>query len=219
MLDLLDSSSGVIIVARATGTTATPGPARARRLRLTLLPAVSMLALAVVSMAVPATAHAQAEVAVSTPALAPTQAARRAQGFGVGIGAGTIANGLSLKYYLGGASLQGVVGTFGGGNVGDRFTRFNGIAGSLDYLFEMPSLARSQYFTVDWSFGLGGGFGVQTFSNGSPALAGSGIAGLEFNFTKVPLDLVIEYRPSVGFLPDFGLNLVNFTAQLRIYFG
>lgn len=170
-------------------------------------------------MAAPATARADAVVAVSAPATAPVPTARRAQGLGIGIGAGTIANGLSLKYYLGGASFQGVVGTFGGGNVGDRFSRFTGVAGSLDYLFEMPSLARSQYFTVDWSFGLGGGFGVQTFANGSPALAGSGIAGLEFNFTALPLDLVIEYRPSVGFLPGFGLNLVNFTAQIRIYFG
>jgi hypothetical protein len=150
--------------------------------------------------------------------VAHAQEARRVQGFGIGIGAGTIANGLSLKYYLGGAAFQGVIGAFGGGGVGDRFGHFGGVAGSLDYLFEMPSLAQSQYFTVDWSFGLGAGFGVATFSNGSPALAGSGIAGLEFNFTRVPLDLVIEYRPSVGILPDPGLNLVNFTAHLRIYF-
>jgi hypothetical protein len=159
-----------------------------------------------------------AGVVAIAPAAAHAQAARRAQGFGLGLGAGTIANGLSMKYYMGGAALQGVVGVFGGGDVGDRFRHFNGIAGSLDYLFEMPSLARSQYFTVDWSFGLGAGFGVQAFSSGSPALAGSGIAGIEFNFTTFPLDLVIEYRPSLGILPDPGLNLVNFTAHIRIYF-
>jgi hypothetical protein len=196
-----------------------PEPSSRARLRGTLrsscargLPPTLAVALAALLVAMsPRAARAQEPGQAS--------AARRAQGVGIGIGAGTIANGLSVKYYLGGAALQGVVGAFGAGNVGDRFRHFGGIAGSLDYLFEMPSLARSQYFTVDWSFGLGAGFGVQAFSNGSPALAASGIAGLEFNFTAVPLDVVIEYRPGLGILPDPGLNLVNFTAHLRIYFG
>src|SRR4051812_30587472 len=95
---------------------------------------------------------------------------RRAQGFGLGLGSGTIANGLSMKYFMGGSALQGVVGIWGGGGFGERFRHAGGVAVSADYLFEMPSLAASQYFTLDWSFGLGAGFGVETFSNHSPGL-------------------------------------------------
>jgi hypothetical protein len=90
------------------------------------------------------------------------------------------------------------------------------VAGSLDYLFEMPALARTQYFNVDWSFGLGGGVGVPTV-DGRVGAAASGIAGLEFNFTTVPLDLTIEFRPTVGLVPDPGLHLVDFTAHLRVW--
>jgi hypothetical protein len=139
------------------------------------------------------------------------------RGFGVGIGSGTIANGLSVKMMAGPGAFQWVAGFWGGGGAGDRFRRIDGVAGSLDYLFEMPSLARSQYFTVDWAFGFGGGVGVPTF-NGQVGAAASGIAGIEFNFTAVPLDLTIEYRPTVAIIPDPGLHLIDFTAHLRLWF-
>lgn len=144
--------------------------------------------------------------------------ARRAGGFGIGLGSGTLANGISLKAYGGRSALQGVVGVWGGGGIGHRFGHAGGVAVNADYLFEMPSLATSPYFTLDWSFGLGAGFGVQTFSNGSPGLAGSGVAGLEFNFTRIPLDVVVEYRPTLAILPDVHLHLVDFTAHVRFYF-
>jgi hypothetical protein len=143
---------------------------------------------------------------------------RRAQGFGLGLGSGTIANGLSMKYFMGGNAIQGVVGTWGGGGFGERFRHAHGLAVSADYLFEMPSLATSPYFTLDWSFGLGAGFGVETVSNRSPGLAGSGIVGLEFNFTRIPLDVVVEYRPTLHLLRDVHLHLVDFTAHVRVYF-
>lgn len=143
---------------------------------------------------------------------------RRAEGFGLGLGSATIANGISMKYFMGGTALQGVVGVWGGGGWNHRFGHADGLAAAVDYLFEMPSLARAPYFTLDWSFGLGAGFGVETFSNRSPGLAGSGIAGLEFNFTRIPLDVVVEYRPTLSILSDVDLHLVDFTAHVRFYF-
>jgi len=139
------------------------------------------------------------------------------RGFGVGLGSGTIANGLSVKMMAGPGAFQWVAGFWGGGGAGDRFRHIDGVAGSLDYLFEMPSLARSPYFTVDWAFGFGGGVGVPTF-NGQVGAAASGIAGIEFNFTTVPLDLTIEYRPTIAIIPDPHLHLVDFTAHLRLWF-
>jgi hypothetical protein len=154
---------------------------------------------------------------VVAPGSARADGGRRASGFGLGLGSATIANGLSMKYFLGGSALQGVVGVRGGGGIDERFRHADGVAVGVDYLFEMPSLAASQYFTLDWSFGLGAGFGVST-AGGSPSLAGSGVAGLEFNFTRVPLDVVVEYRPTVGILSDVHLHLVDFTAHVRFYF-
>ena len=105
---------------------------------------------------------------------------------------------------MGPGAIQAVLGFWGGRDGGDHSgpgrPQLDGVALSVDYLFEMPTLAKSEYFNLDWCFGLGGGVGVST-SGGPPGVAVAGIAGLEFNFTKVPFDLAVEYRPSVGLLP------------------
>ena len=144
------------------------------------------------------------------------------QGFGIGIGSGTGATGVSGKLMVGSAgAFQGVVGFWGHGDSSGpgpgQYRSIDGVALSLDYLFEMPSLATTQYFNLDWNFGFGGGVGVST-NGGTPGVAVAGVAGLEFNFTKVPIDLTIEYRPGVGLLPDVGIGLIGFTAHLRIWF-
>jgi hypothetical protein len=138
------------------------------------------------------------------------------QGVGIGIGSGTIANGLSLKWMTGPGAIQGVVGFWGGGGIKDRFSNVGGVAGNLDYLFEMPTIASTPYFTIDWSFGLGAGIGVPT-TNGKLGAAVSGIAGLEFNFTRVPIDFVVELRPTVAVIPDAGIHLLDITAHLRLW--
>ena len=138
------------------------------------------------------------------------------QGFGIGIGSGTIANGLSMKLMTGPGAFQGVVGFWGGGGVKDRFSHAGGVAGSLDYLIEMPTIASNVYFDVAWSFGVGAGIGVPT-TNSSAGAAVSGVAGLEFNFMVVPLDFVVELRPSISVAPDVGLHLIDLTASLRIW--
>jgi len=157
--------------------------------------------------------------------LAPSRAnawTQPREGFGLGIGSGTGATGVSAKWMMQPGALQFVLGFWGhgDGNSGPgprQYTHLDGIALSVDYLFEMPSLARTQFFNLDWSFGLGGGVGVAT-GGGTPGVAVAGIAGLEFNFTKIPLDLTVEYRPAIGFLPGFGIGLIGFTAHLRVWF-
>jgi hypothetical protein len=176
-----------------------------------------LFAVASAGVLAPCTARAEESPTVATSG-ATAGGGRRARGFGLGLGSGTIANGLSAKDYLGGAALQGVVGLWGGGGFHDRFRHANGLAVSADYLFEMPSLTSSQFFTLDWSFGLGAGFGVDDFRGRSPGLAASGVAGLEFNFTRIPLDVVVEYRPTLAILSDVHLHLVDFTAHVRFYF-
>lgn len=139
------------------------------------------------------------------------------QGFGIGIGSATVANGISFKVMTGPGAIQAVAGFWGGGGAKDRFGDARGLALGADYLWEMPSLARSAYFSVDWSFGLGAGLGVHEVGE-KAALAGSGVAGLEFNFTRIPLDVTVEYRPTLRVLSKTGLDLVDFTAHVRLWF-
>ena len=158
-----------------------------------------------------------AAVVTLAPARASADFGTPRHGFGLGLGMGTGASGVSGKLMAGPGAFQGVVGVWGSGTDAGHYVRVSGIALSLDYLFEMPALATTQYFDLDWSFGLGGGVGVST-SGGSPGVAVAGIAGLEFNFTKIPFDLTLEYRPAVGILPGVGIGLIGFTAHLRVWF-
>jgi hypothetical protein len=162
--------------------------------------------------------------ALALTALAPSRARAWTQpreGFGLGIGSGTGATGISGKGMIPGGALQGVIGWWGhtdsNGPGPAQYGHLDGIALSLDYLFEMPHLATTQFFNLDWSFGIGGGVGVST-SGGTPGVAVAGVAGLEFNFTRIPFDLTVEYRPAVGLLPGVGIGLIGFTAHLRVWF-
>ena len=133
--------------------------------------------------------------------------------FGIGIGGGTISTGLSLKYYTGSSfALQGNVGLLGSGR--DRFAG-QGIAVSVDGLLEQSSLYRNQYFSLDWNFGLGGGVGVLS---DTLILAAAGVIGLEFNFIPIPIDFVVEYRPTLQILNDVNLDPIDFSGHVRFYF-
>lgn len=145
---------------------------------------------------------------------------RSAGSVGLGLGAGTVANGLSLKYYFGAAgSLQMNVGAWGGGGSKGRFKSFKGGAVSVDYLYEMPVIVRSRnVFVLAWNMGLGLGAGSAGFGDDDAGLAAAFVAGLEFLFVKVPIDLVIEFRPAILVVPEVGFDLVDFTAQVRYYF-
>ena len=154
-------------------------------------------------------------------ALVPSRAAAEfgtpRHGFGIGLGMGTGVAGISAKLMAGPGAFQAVAGVWGNGSGEGRYVHIDGVAFSLDYLFEMPTLASSPYFDVAWDFGLGGGVGVAT-GGGTPGVAAAAIAGLEFNFTRAPVDVALEYRPSIGFLPGFGIELIGFTAHVRLWF-
>jgi hypothetical protein len=148
--------------------------------------------------------------------------------FGIGIGSGTIANGLSAKYFMtGNHALQFNLGTFGGRGIKHRWSRFGGFGFSADYLFEMPAIARAgNTFELAWN--LGAGFGIGFDDNDHEyknkryhsytAFAAAFVLGLEFNFIAVPLDIVLEYRPTFFLAPYVAVNPVDFTAHIRFYF-
>ncbi len=134
---------------------------------------------------------------------------------GIGIGSGTYANGLSLKYYAAESmALQFNLGTVGGSG-SDRFSDFGGIAASGDVLIENGPLLASALLNLDWNYGIGAGIASH---NDNLAVAASGIVGLELNLNVLPIDLVLEYRPSLSISPDVDLEIVDFTGHLRFYF-
>ena len=133
--------------------------------------------------------------------------------FGIGIGGGTVSSGLSVKYYMGGSfAVQGNVGFLGAGR--DRFGG-NGVAVSLDGLLEQNALFKNGFVSIDWNLGLGAGVGV---GGDVLVLAAAGVIGLEFNFIPVPIDFVVEYRPTLQILDNINLKPIDFSGHLRYYF-
>ena len=146
--------------------------------------------------------------------------------FGLGLGSGTIANGLSAKYFMNQSNaLQFNLGEFGGGGVDRRWKHFAGFGFGVDYLYEMPTLVRAgNAFELAWNIGAGVGVGIDDQDDGHGhgadhfALAAAFVLGLEFNFIPVPIDLVLEFRPGLLIVPRVDFDAVDFTAQLRFYF-
>lgn len=148
---------------------------------------------------------------VTTLAWAAPAHADKPGTFGIGLGAGTVSNGLSGKYYMGSFALQANLGLFGAG--ADRFGN-NGFAFSVDGLLEQNALFKNGVVSIDWNLGLGAGLGA---SDNAFVLAAAGVLGLEFNFIPVPIDFVVEYRPTLV-ITELDLNVIDFTGHLRYYF-
>jgi hypothetical protein len=150
---------------------------------------------------------------------------RNGGNIGLGIGQGTLANGLSLKYFADSSfAIQGNLGywrSWGGfrdcRNDYCRYYGGNSFALSVDALFEQETLAGNQNVELAWNFGVGGGLGVSEY-NDTVGAAVAGILGLEVLINAIPIDIVLEWRPSALIAPGFYLDLVHFTGHIRFYF-
>ena len=89
--------------------------------------------------------------------------------------------------------------------------------GTADYLYEMPVLLDTQLGDLAWNVGPGLGLGVYAPTN-SVALTATGVVGLELAFGPIPLDLVVEYRPTLVFVPEVYFDPIDFTGHLRVFF-
>jgi hypothetical protein len=160
--------------------------------------------------------HAAAALVFASAALASTPALagashRSAGHTGVGLGGGTTSGGISVKHFFSDTSaIQGVVGGWGGWNN-------SGLGLSADYLYEMPALAEIQDLTVGWNVGPGVGLGLYAPTD-EVGIAVNGVVGIEFAFGPIPLDLVLEYRPTVNVAPRVDFDFINFTGHLRWFF-
>ena len=141
----------------------------------------------------------------STSALANSPV-RQPGNLGVGLAGGYGVSGLSLKYFGASQSLQGTVGV----NL-----RYDYIGLSADYLIELTPFAESDVVDLAPAVGLGAFAGL---GDRSVNLGVSAVGGLEFLLVPVPIDLVIEWRPSLLIVPSPRLALVGFTGHVRYYF-
>ncbi|RDV37532.1 hypothetical protein DV096_13575 [Bradymonadaceae bacterium TMQ3] len=132
--------------------------------------------------------------------------AQRNTGFGVGVGSATVASGISLKMPAGPTAFQLTAGCWGG---------CDGVAAAVDFLIGMPQIASADVVTLAWNFGGGGAVGL---GGGSLGVAAAFVAGLEFHFQPLPIELVLEWRPGLYVVPDVDVELVNFGGHARWYF-
>lgn len=155
---------------------------------------------------------------VAAPAAAQAQDSRPG-GFGLGLGQATGVSGISGKIHTGDIALQGVVGNWWGG-WGRRYhydgpRRRNGLGLSFDILANMETFHDADVVQLAWN--LGGGAAVGVHPDWDPRVRGQFVAGLEFIFPEVPLDLVIEYRPHLQLTPGWGFHLFGAGAHIRFY--
>ncbi len=142
---------------------------------------------------------------------------RTSGSIGIGLGQG-YASGLSGKYVMADMmAVQATVGThaFGRHHYWHHDQRQDGISVGADLLFLMPIIHSAEHFALGWNLGFGPGVSLW---NSGIGMAVEAVAGLEMNLKVIPLDIVLEYRPGLGILPEIGLGLGNFGAHIRFYF-
>jgi len=148
---------------------------------------------------------------------------RSAGNIGVGIGTGTFASGLSLKYFPDSAfAVQGNIGLWrsrwwGKNNRDYYYGGGDSLAVSIDALFEQGVFAGKGDIDLARNFGLGGGLGL-SYYNYSIGAAAAGILGLEILINVIPIDIVLEFRPTILIVPTVHFDLVDFTGHIRYYF-
>ncbi len=153
---------------------------------------------------------------------------RQAGNFGIGVGGGNRVLGLSMKYFQSQSNaFQFVVGFRDGDRwcdddywdgrrrCRDRYWGGDYIGLNADYLFELGEFVQTDVINIGPSVGAGVGLGI--WDDGVD-LSINGVGGLEFMLNPVPIDFVVEWRPTIHVVPGVDLNLVEFTGHVRYYF-
>lgn len=85
----------------------------------------------------------------------------------------------------------------------------------MDVLWELPPLGTAgEAFELGWAVGIGG----WTWVGDRFWVGANGVLGLELNLLPIPLDIGIEYRPSLRFAPDVECEVFDLGGHVRFYF-
>ncbi len=150
-------------------------------------------------------------VALTLLAASPALADMHGKKLGVGVGGGTIANGLTAKYYLTENTALQVM-------LGQRFR--HGVSVGADYVMEFAPLAKGGAGRLFWGAGVGAGLLLYDVGvNQSNIIGVSGIVELGWHFQALPLELIVDWRPTY-FIGDYldGLWLGGGGGAIRWYF-
>lgn len=161
--------------------------------------------------------------ALPSMALAATPRIPEPTHLGMGLGIGSLAYGISAKYYLDASgSIQGNMGiqpTQSRSRNGDIF------ALGADYLFEFGAFASAN--NIDLALGVGPGLSAAFSTLGYAAFDVNACFSAQILFHELPMDFAFEYRPALR-LKSSALydepgrvvySLANFGVQLRYYFS
>lgn len=129
---------------------------------------------------------------------------------GVGLGSGTSNSAITVKkYFEPNMALQGFIGTRGA-------TSLHTFSLGADALFEftLREADVGRFF-----YGYGAGIGIFSYSGfGFSSIGFSGVGEIGIHFSSIPLEIVIDLRPSI-FLGDFaGISLLSGGSAVRWYF-
>lgn len=157
--------------------------------------------------------------ALMMAAPAAAEAGDRPDGFGLGLGTADSVQGVSGKVHTGDTAIQGVLGRWWGGwgtHWGRTWTRRNdGLGLSVDVLVHMDTIHEADAINIGWNIGGGGAIGLHP--DWDPRLQGQFVAGLEFFFPDVPLDVAFEWRPGLLLSPGWGFSFGGAGAHVRFY--
>jgi hypothetical protein len=130
----------------------------------------------------------------------------KAQDYKVGLGVRlsnstpTLNNSITIKYFMTQQhALEGLI------SFGSRF----GIGGL--YEVHKPTTATG----LNWFFGGGAYIG---FQDGNTYLGPTGIIGLDYKFTNIPLNLSLDWKPELDIIPDINFVPDAFAISARFTF-
>ncbi|MEZ4319323.1 MAG: hypothetical protein R3F61_17550 [Myxococcota bacterium] len=162
-----------------------------------------------------------AALALGAPAMAAPPI-RNGGNLGLGLGATTSIVGLDTKYWMNpNLSFQALLGVY---DIGRGFDDL-ALGVDADVLVEVPLVDADDAFDLGLALGAGG-----VFASGANAdldlVAGANlVVGIEGNIDAVPLDVVIDYRPTIWLLDDldgldddFRLDFVELGVHVRYWF-
>lgn len=138
-------------------------------------------------------------VVINVQAQDDTKIYNNAVGIRLGPSVPVIKSGISYKRFLSNNNaIEGIL-SFGDGI---------GICGL--YEIHKPLAAEN----VQWFIGFGGYVG---FQNNISSIGGAGIAGIDYNFTNIPLNLTLDWKPELNIIEKIGFegSTVGFSIRYR----
>jgi hypothetical protein len=137
----------------------------------------------------------------------------RAGRFGLGVGTGTLTTGVTGKVYLNDrVAIQALVG------LGYGFSAGTGVDLNVDGIYEMPKIWGNNVISINWQLGGGAAFGFYSGVGHGTGIGIEAIGGAGLQLLRVPLEFVLDIRPTVLFGSGYNTFYFGAGASARYFF-